>query len=369
MEKRVRMLTAGVWLAACAEAARAAAIVATGPYAVDPIYRSQVVDIGPVGVVTPGATLAAVAGNQVVTVGLPGHGASPALFTLPPTVGGAAAFPGGFAVSNGTYILTGQTGAYTGTTFAGEAYLTLVGGGATNTRPVNGIFDATPRGGSFVVSAAHGPDDHGNTTASYAGPFGSYVGNGIYALELTGAAISGLDLLFDTGAYSGAVAGDAVSGDLYFALGGDSATLAGAPHGYNDIWVLKAGDIAAAAGGGVIGPAVVDYVASIGTGFNDGISGMAFDPAGRLLVGLTDFTAVGIDRIVAFDVNRSNAGDYLSTFAGTVAEGTGSGVRMFDFALDGNVLRISAVPEPATGVVFAVVGLAAWRRRRAVHEH
>lgn len=353
-----RLLLVVACFAALTASTKASSLVPTGGYSLSPIYPSQIPGIGPVTVVTPGTTAGALVGNRVVTVSLPAGPASPPLFTLPATVGGSSAFAGGFAASDGAYILTGQTGAYLGPTFAGEAYLTPAGGGPTNSHTVNGIFDATARNSAFYVSAAHGPDDHGDST----GVYGSYFGNGIYSLDRSGGGITGLDLLFDTGAYSGALAADPFTGDIYFALGGLSNTLVGAPHDYNDLWVLKAADIAAAAGHGVISPAAADYVASIGTGFNDGINGLAFDPAGSLLVGLSDFTGTGLDRIVRYGVNRSNTADYLGTFAGTVAEGSDSSVKILDFALDGDTLRVTAIPEPGTLALLLAASIA-FRRR------
>src|ERR1043166_6517337 len=98
---------------------------------------------------------------------------------------------------------------------------------------------------------------------------------------------------------------------------------------------------------------MADYVASIGTGFNDGINGLVFDPAGHLLVGLSHFNTGGIDRIDQFDINRS-AGDYSSMFAGTVVEGADSSVSILDFVLDGDTLRVTAIPEPASAVLLAL---------------
>jgi hypothetical protein len=342
-----------------ATTARGDPLVPTGPYPLAPIYQSQIPGIGPLGLVTPGTTLSALAGSNVITVGLPGPTPSAPLYTQPATLAGGPAFPGGFAPSDGSYILTGATGPFLGLTFAGAAYLTPAAGGATSTLTVNGIFDATQRNSTFYASATHGPDNHGDSTGLYGGMYGS----GIYALERSGGTLTGLDLLFDTGTYSGAVAADPQTGDVYFALGGLSATLTGHPHDYNDLWVLKAADIAAATGPGVISPLSADYVASIGTGFNDGINGLVFDPAGRLLVGLTDYTGLGIDRIARFDVDRSNPADYTSTYAGTVAEATRSDVRILDFVLDGDTLRITATPEPGTGLLL-LAGLALSRLRR-----
>src|SRR5262245_48787566 len=76
-------------------------LIPMGSYPIDPIYQADVPGIGPLGVISPGSSLCAVAGNQVVSVGVPSHVPSGPLFTQPPTVGGGMAFPGGFAVSTG----------------------------------------------------------------------------------------------------------------------------------------------------------------------------------------------------------------------------------------------------------------------------
>lgn len=331
-----------------------------GRYVLNPIYDSQAPGLGPIGLVSSATTLAGLTGRNVVTVPLPAESPSPPLFTLPDTIGGAPAFPAAFCVSDGAYILTAQSGPPSGATFAGEAYLSPAGGGTTTVATINGPYDATLRGGSFVVSAAHGADSFGDATGVYGGIFGPYQGNGLYALSVSGGSITGLDLLFDTGAYSGAVAADPATGDLYFALGGNSATLGGAPAGYNDIWVIKAADIAAAIGPGAVSPVSADYVASIG--FSDFITGFAFDPAGGLLVGLTDF-GFGPDRIVRYDIDASNPADYAGTSSGAVVTGADASVRILDFVLDGNVLRVTAIPEPAT-LVLLIGGLALRRARR-----
>ncbi|MCK6485166.1 MAG: hypothetical protein L6R00_13640 [Phycisphaerae bacterium] len=331
-----------------------------GRYLLDPIYDSQAPGLGPIGLISSATALSGLAGRDVLTVPLPAEAPSAPRFTLPGTIGGAPAFPAAFCVSDGAHILTAQSGAPSGATFAGEAYLTPAGGGATTVATINGPYDATLRGGAFVVSAAHGADSFGESTGIYGGVFGDYQGNGLYAMSIAGGSVAGLDLLFDTGAYSGAVTADPATGDLYFALGGDSATLGGAPAGYNDIWVIKAADIAAAIGPGAVSPVSADYVASIG--FNDFITGFAFDPAGGLLVGLTDF-GFGPDRIVRYDIDASNPADYAGTSSGAVVTGADASVRILDFVLDGNVLRVTAIPEPAT-LLLLIGGLASRRARR-----
>src|SRR5881394_1814127 len=61
-------------------------LIPTGSYPIDPIYQADVPGIGPLGVISPGASLCAVTGNQVVSVGVPSHVPSGPLFTQPSTV-------------------------------------------------------------------------------------------------------------------------------------------------------------------------------------------------------------------------------------------------------------------------------------------
>lgn len=355
---RLGLLIVGV----VASHSRASSVVPMGSYPVQTIYQSQMPGIGPIGSVTSGTTAAALVGNQVKTVALPGGPASAPLFTLPGTVGGFPAFAGGFAVSDGSHILTGQTGGFSSTGAAGELYLTPVAGGSTQTFAMDGNYDATVRGGNFYASGAHGTDAHGDTTGIYSGLFGPYRGSGIFGISRSGGSITGLDLLFDTGAYSGALAADPLTGDIYFALGGESGTLSGGM--FNDLWVLKAADVAAAHGSGTISALSVDYVGNIGTGFDEFITGMDFDPSGALLVGLNgQFSPSGLDRIVRFSLIRSNPLDYSTAGTSVVAIGSDPTVRILDFFYDDGTLRLSAVPEPASLLLIFVGGVTFWTRR------
>ncbi len=324
---------------------------------------------------------------QVRTVGLNAGPVSAPLYTQPlldPPAAGT--FAGSAIATDGSHVLTAQTGypASPEGLFPGRLLLTDLTDASTSSLDVPGNWDMEVAGGAFYVTAAAGAAT-GLADNGY---------SGLYQLARTGGTLTGLNLIVDTGAPSGAVAADG-DGNLVFSLGGNSALLQG---GLNDLYRLTADQVAVgvAAGplaglsssaadrlitGSVLGAAAQPFLGSLvpedGSVFAS-LSDVVFGPEGTLIVGLSgylyddQFNFTGVAGLgLLLDVT-DQGGDFSATVRDILYTNATDGGGSLAFRASDNTLWVStdghlyglAVPEPATLLLFLCT-LGLLRRRRA----
>lgn len=301
----------------------------------------------------------------------------PAFYTQPAFATGLT-FGGAAVATDGTFVLSGQTGSVpAGQLFPGRVFLTPLAGGASTEWNVPGNYDFAQGAGNFFLTAA-------------AGAATGLVGDGssgVYLLEQSGGTITGLNLVIDTGTASGLVAADS-GGAVVFSLGGFSGLVPGGP---NDLYRLTSAEVAQAAADGqttglpgsaadrlIAGTALKTAVTPLfqpyvpeGGYVSSYISDLLFDANGDIIIGMSGYVfdrpdAVWASRVVGagllLDVT-TNGDDYAASVARLLytndTDGGGSlAYRSSDQTLwisaSGDIYGLSLVPEPS---MLALAGI------------
>ncbi|MHC4444138.1 MAG: PEP-CTERM sorting domain-containing protein [Planctomycetota bacterium] len=321
---------------------------------------------------------------EVRTVDLDAGPMNPVIYTQT-TLPSGSTYANWYASTDGDYVLTGQTGypANAQGLTPGRTFLTKLSDGSTAMLDVAGNFDAASASGQFYMTASAG-------TATGLSDNGY---SGLYQVERSAGTLTGLNLLLDTGAPSGIVAGNG-SGDLAFSLGGVSAKLTGS---YNDLYLLTADQVAdgVAAGQttGVSGNAADPLIsatelnAATASFFNQqtpsggsvfaSMSDMIFDKNGDLILSMSGYVydsgsnwvgTIGMGMLLDL---AGTAGNYSATVSDILYTNASDGGGFLAYRGSDDVLWVSTdgnlygltVPEPATLTLLLLGGLGIIARR------